>query len=118
MRGMDAHHHHDEAAEVAQFNDHAEKKVTLQLLITDIVKRQNIRVEPAKVRKIIESVAHSYEHPQEVINWYYGDKERLAEVEMLVLEDGVVNWIMARAQVHEKQFAFDDLMNKVQTATI
>ena len=118
MRGMDAHHHHDEAAEVAQFNDHAEKKVTLQLLITDIVKRQNIRVEPAKVRKIIESVAHSYEHPQEVINWYYGDKERLAEVEMLVLEDEVVNWIMARAQVHEKQFAFDDLMNKVQTEIV
>ena len=117
-RGADVHHHHDEAAEAATFHAQAEKKVTLQLIIADIVKRQNIRVEPAKVRKMIEIVAQSYEHPQEVVNWYYSNKDHLAEVEMLALEDEVVNWVLSRAKVTEKQFAFDDLMNKVQTATI
>ncbi|MGH8119468.1 MAG: trigger factor [Gammaproteobacteria bacterium] len=118
MRGVDAHHHHDEAAEAAAFNAQAEKKVTLQLLIADIVRRNNIRVETAKVRQMVENVAQSYEHPQEVINWYYSDKGRLAEVEMLALEDEVVNWVLSRTQVMERQFAFDDLMNKVQTENI
>jgi len=118
MRGVDTHHHHDEAAEAATFNAQAEKKVTLQLLIADIVRRNNIHVEPARVRKLVENVAQSYERPQEVINWYYSDKGRLAEVEMLALEDEVVNWVMSRAKVTEQQFAFDDLMNKVQTENI
>jgi len=118
MRGVDTHHHHDEAAEAETFNAQAEKKVTLQLLIADIVRRQNIKVEPARVRKMVENVAQSYEHPQEVINWYYSDKHRLAEVEMLALEDEAVNWVLSRAKVTERQFAFDDLMNKVQTENI
>lgn len=114
-RGIDVHHHHDEAAETAAFNAQAEKKVTLQLLIAEIVRTENIRVEPAKVRKMIENIAQSYEHPQEVINWYYSNKDHLEEVELLALEDAVVVWVLARAQAQEKNFSFDDLMNKVQT---
>ena len=115
MRGVDVHHHHDEAAETAAFNAQAEKKVTLQLLIADIVRTDNIRVEPAQVRKMIENIAQSYERPQEVITWYYSDKHHLAEVELLALEDAVVAWVLSRAQAREKNFSFDDLMNKVQT---
>ena len=115
MRGVDVHHHHDEAAETEAFNAQAEKKVTLQLLIADIVRTDNIRVEPAKVRKMIENIAQSYERPQEVINWYYSDKNHLAEVELLALEDAVVAWVLSRVQAQEKKFSFDDLMNKVQT---
>jgi len=118
MRGVDVHHHHDEAAETATFSDQAERKVTLQLLIADIVRTENIRVEPAKVRKMIENIAQSYEHPQEVINWYYSVKEHLADVELLALEDAVIEWVLSRIRVQEKKFSFDDLMNKVQTETV
>ena len=114
-RGVDVHHHHDEAAETAAFHAQAEKKVTLQLLIADIVRTENIRVDPSKVRKVIENIAQSYERPQEVINWYYSDKDHLADVELLALEDAVVAWVLSQAQAQEKKFAFDDLMNKVQT---
>lgn len=117
MRGIDTHHHHDEATEAAMFMAQAEKNITLQLLIADLVKRNDIRVDAARVRNMVEGVARSYEHPQEVINWYYGDKKRLAEMELLALEDEVVKWVLSQAQVTDRQFAFDDLMNKVQTET-
>ena len=50
-----------------------------------------------------------------MINWYYSDKNRLAEVEALVLEEEVINWIMEKAQVNETELAFDALINKGQT---
>jgi trigger factor len=118
MRGVDAGHHHDDAAETAAFTTQAEKKVALQLIITDIVRTQQIKVEPAKVRKMIETVAQGYEDPNEVVNWYYSDSNRVAEVEAMALEDEVVAWILSRGKVTEKELSFDDLMNKGQTENI
>ena len=118
MRGIDVDHHHDEEAETAAFTSQAEKKVSLQLIITDIVRTQQIKVEPAKVRQLIESVAQGYEDPAEVVKWYYADQNRLSEVEALALEDEVVAWILSKAKVTGKEMPFDDLMNKGQTETI
>lgn len=118
MRGIDVEHHHDEAAETAAFTVQAEKKVTLQLLIGEIVRTQQIKAEPAQVRQMIEQVAHSYEDPNEVVNWYHGDPKRMAEVEALALEEEVVKWLLGQARVTEKQFSFDDLMNNGQTETV
>jgi trigger factor len=118
MRGIDVDHHHDEEAETAAFTSQAEKKVSLQLIITDIVRTQQIKVEPAKVRQLIETVAQGYEDPAEVVKWYYSDQNRLSEVEALALEDEVVAWILSKAKVTGKEMPFDDLMNKGQTETI
>jgi len=118
MRGINVDHHHDDEAETEAFTKQAEKKVTLQLIITDIVRTQQIKVEPAKVRKMIETVAQGYEDPNEVVKWYYSDSNRVAEVEALALEDEVVAWILSRGKVTENELPFDDLMNKGQTETI
>lgn len=118
MQGIDVDHHHDEATETAAFTSQAEKKVSLQLIIADIVRTQQIKVEPAKVRQLIETVAQGYEDPAEVVKWYYADQNRLAEVEALALEDEVVAWILSKAKVSEKEMPFDDLMNKGQTESI
>jgi trigger factor len=118
MRGINVDHHHDDEAETEAFTKQAEKKVTLQLIITDIVRTQQIKVEPAKVRKMIETVAQGYEDPNEVVKWYYSDANRVAEVEALALEDEVVAWILSRGKVTENELPFDDLMNKGQTETI
>ena len=99
----------------SMFKEQAEKRVTLQLLVADIIKTNGIKVDPAKVRAKIEKAAVGYEDTSEVINWYYSDKNRLAEVEALVLEEEVVNWIMDKAQVIETELAFDALINKGQT---
>ncbi len=117
-RGVNVEHHHDDEAETAAFTSQAEKKVTLQLIITDIVRTQQIKVEPAKVRKMIETVAQGYEDPNEVVNWYYSNANRVAEVEALALEDEVVAWILSRGRVTEKELSFDDLMNKGQTENV
>lgn len=101
----------------AMFTEQAEKRVTLQLLIADIIKTNGIKVDPAKVRSMIEKAATGYEDSSEVINWYYSDKNRLAEVEALALEEEVINWIMDKAQVDETELAFDALINKGQTGT-
>lgn len=93
------------------FNEQAEKRVTLQLLIADIVKENEIKADPSKVRAIIERAAEGYEDTSEVINWYYSDKNRLAEVEALALEEEVITWIVDKAKVNETELAFDALMN-------
>jgi trigger factor len=99
----------------AMFKEQAEKRVTLQLLVADIIKTNGIKVDPAKVRAKIEKAAVGYEDTSEVINWYYSDKNRLAEVEALALEEEVINLIMDKAQVIETELAFDALINKGQT---
>jgi len=99
----------------SMIKEQAEKRVTLQLLVADIIKINGIKVDPAKVRAMIEKAAVGYEDTSEVINWYYSDKNRLAEVEALALEEEVINWIMGKAQVNETELAFDALINKGQT---
>lgn len=101
--------------DISMFTEQAEKRVTLQLLVADIIKINGIKVDPAKVRAMIEKAAVGYEDTSEVINWYYSDKNRLAEVEALALEEEVINWIMEKAQVNETELAFDALINKGQT---
>lgn len=101
--------------DASMFKEQAEKRVTLQLLVADIIKTNGIKVDPAKVRAMIEKSAVGYEDTSEVINWYYSDKTRLAEVEALALEEEVINWILGKAQVNETELAFDALINKGQT---
>ena len=115
MRGVDIDEHQHDESEAEAFLAQAEKNVALQLMIADIVKSQQIKVEPSQIRSIIEKVAQSYDDPNEVINWYYSDRNRLVEVEAIALEDEVVKWIQSQAGVTEKQFSFDELMNKGQT---
>jgi len=100
----------------SMFEEQAKRRVTLGLILSEIIKRNDIKASPEKVRGTVESFAASYERPEEVINWYYGDKRRLAEVESLVLEDQVVEWALEQADVEEVQKAFDDIMGRKQEA--
>ena len=93
----------------------AERKVALQLLIADLVRKEEMQVEASQVREMVEKIAESYEDPNEVINWYYSDRHRLSEIEALVLEDKVIEWILGRARVSDVEIPFDDLMNSRQT---
>jgi trigger factor len=97
------------------FEDQARKRVAVQLVVAEIVRRQDLKANPARVRAMIESNARSYEDPAAIVNWYYADRSRLADVEALVLEDEVIDWIAARAKVREVKVAFDELVNKRQT---
>ena len=93
----------------------ARRQVTLQLLTAQIISSQQLSANPEKVREIIEKRAQSYEDSAALVNWYYNDKERLAEVEALALEDEVINWVASKGAVKEVPLSFDELMNKGQT---
>ena len=64
-----------------------------------------------KVRAAVENIAASYEAPSEVVKWYYSHRDRLMNVEALVLEDQVADWLAQQAEIGEKQMAFDELVN-------
>ncbi len=92
------------------FRDQAQKRVALGLIVSRIIKDNGIVAQPQDVRAAVEEMAHSYEEPQQVIDWYYEDKKRLAEVEALVLENKVIDWVLEQAKVTEKPLDFSELM--------
>lgn len=97
------------------YADEARKRVALQLLVRELIQEQGFKAETGEVRELIEKNASGYELPEEIVNWYFADKSRLAEVEALVLEDKLVDWILSQASVTETPYTFDALMNKGQT---
>jgi len=92
--------------------DQAKRRVALGLLLGEIIQKNEIKVDDAKVRTTIEEMASSYERPEDVIDWYYSDETRLNEVKQMVMEDQTVEWIVNQAQVTEENVSFDDVMDK------
>jgi len=98
--------------DAALFKEQAERRVTLGLLLSELIKANEIKVSEEQLKAKVEEIASTYEKPEEVVNWYYGDKKRLSEIETLALEDAVVDWIFAQADVSEKQSGFDEVMGR------
>ena len=78
--------------------------------MSDLVRRNGLEPRPEQVRSLIEEHAESYEEPDQLVRWYYGDPARLAEFEALAMEDNVVEWALGKMKVEDKQTEFDELM--------
>ncbi len=92
------------------FTEQAAKRVRLGLIVAELVKEKDLHVQPAQVRAVVDDFAATFEDPQEVVRWYYSQPQRLAEAEALAMENNVVDWVLANAQVTNKDVAFDELM--------
>ncbi|MRV76128.1 trigger factor [Duganella sp. FT92W] len=92
------------------FKDKAEQRVRLGLILNALVAQNNLQALPEQVKAQIEDFAQSYEDPREVLKYYYSDRRRIAEVEALVLEENVVNFVLGLSKNTSKQVAFDELM--------
>lgn len=92
------------------FVDQAKRRVSLGLILSEIVKVNKLQAQPDQIKKIVEESAQSYEHPEEVIRWYYAQPQRLQEVEGVAIEDNVVAWALSASKVVEQPIAFDELM--------
>lgn len=90
------------------FAEQARRRVALGLVLGEVVQQQGLKADPAKVRTSVEELASTYESPDEVINWYYGNKEQLASVEGAVIEDQVFDYIISVAEVVEKQVSYQE----------
>jgi trigger factor len=92
------------------FATKAERRVRLGLILSQLVGENNLQATSDQVKAQIEDFAQSYEDPKEVLKYYYSDRARLAEIEALVLEENVVNYVLGKAKVTTKSVAFDELM--------
>lgn len=94
------------------FAEQAKRRVRLGLILAELVTSENLHATPEQVKAVIEETAQSYENPEEVMRWYYAQAQRLGEVEAVVLEDNVVDWVLAKARVSDKALSFDELMTR------
>jgi len=95
------------------FRDRAQRRVALGLIIGEIVKTKGIEVDPKRVREAVEDVASTYENPQQAIDYFYADQERLAPVESLTLENQVVDWVLDQVTVEDEPTTFEALSTPV-----
>jgi len=94
------------------FRPQAERRVRLGLVVAELVRSNNLQATPEQIKAHIDELAASYEKPADVVRWYYGDNRRMAEVEAIVIENNVTDFVLSKAKVSEKSVSFDDLMGQ------
>ena len=94
------------------FRPQAERRVRLGLAVGELVRANALHAKPEQIKAHIDELAASYEKPSEVVRWYYGDPKRMAEVEGIVIENNVTNFVLGKAKVVEKAISFDELMGQ------
>ena len=82
------------------------------MVVAELVRSNTLQAKPEQMRAHVEELASSYEKPEDVVRWYYGDNRRMAEVEAVVIENNVTNFVLERAKVSEKTISFDELMGQ------
>jgi trigger factor len=92
------------------FTPQAERRVRLGLVVAELVRQQGLQAKPDQLQAHIEEMAQSYEKPAEVVRWYLSDRQRMAEVEAVVIENNVTNHVLSNAKVTDKVLPFDELM--------
>lgn len=93
------------------FAEQADRRVRIGLIMSELVKANTLQATGEQVRAWIEDFAKAYENPDQVVKHYLSDRNRLADVEAMVVEENVVNYVLSKAKVTEKQVPFDELMN-------
>ncbi len=94
------------------FKPQAERRVRMGLVVSELVRQQSLQATPDQIKAHVEELSASYEKPAEVQRWYYSDNSRMAEVEGIVIEQNVTNYVLSLAKVTEKTISFDELMGQ------
>ncbi len=95
------------------FREQAQRRVSLGLIMNEVIQHNQLKVDPAAVRKLVEEMAESYEQPQEVVKWYYSNKEQLAQIEAMALEEAVIDHILSKAKVMENNCSYEEALKPV-----
>ena len=92
------------------FRPQAERRVRLGLVVAELVRANNLQARPEQLQAHIEEMSQSYEKPAEVMRWYLSDRKRMSEVEAVVIENNVAEFVLSKARVTDKVLPFDELM--------
>jgi trigger factor len=93
------------------FEQEAQRRVALGLIIAEMVKRHEIKLDADRLNEALQQMASTYEDPQQVVDYYRRNQQAMASLEAIVLEDQVVEWVVEHANVSEQAMSFDELMN-------
>ncbi|WP_440873854.1 trigger factor [Thalassotalea sp. PLHSN55] len=93
------------------FEEQAKRRVVVGLLLGEVIKVNELKVDEAKVTELIESAASAYEDPQEVIEYYKTNKELSQQMQNVALEEQAVELVLASAKVTDKKASFQEIMN-------
>ncbi|MGB1847943.1 MAG: trigger factor [Pseudohongiellaceae bacterium] len=104
-QGFDPHSMPDDL-----FREQAKRRVTLGLILGEVISQQGIQADADKVRDAVEEIAATYESPEEVVKWYYSNEEQLQGIESSVIEDQVFDYIIEQAQVSDKEVSYQDVI--------
>jgi trigger factor len=96
--------------QLEMFRPQAEERVALGLIIGELVRKEALHARPEQVKARVEEAAQTYEQPEAVVRWHYEKRERLAEFEALAVEQNIVDWVLARANVTAVPMTFEQLM--------
>ena len=96
------------------FKEQAEKSVKLGVLVSKVLADAKLEVDQARVEAYIDDMASSYEDPTEVVEYFKNDKQQRAQIEAVVLEDQVVDHILAAAKVNDAPVSYEDLLKEQQ----
>ena len=94
------------------FRPQAERRVRLGLVVAELVRANELYAKPEQLKAHIDELAASYEKPEDVVRWYFGDRQRLGEVEAVVIENNVSDFVMGKAKVTDKALSFEELMGQ------
>jgi trigger factor len=89
----------------------AHRRAALGLIVSRLIKMHELKPEDSRVRSVLESLAATYEEPEDVIQWYEQNAKAMEGIRALALEEQVVDWLLERAVVTEKVSSFPELMN-------
>jgi trigger factor len=92
------------------FRPQAEERVALGLIIAELVRSEALHAKPEQIKALVTETAQTYEQPDAVVRWHYEKPERLRDFEAMVLEQNVVDWILARAKVTDEPTTFETVM--------
>jgi trigger factor len=96
--------------EPSMFDEQARRNVGLRVILGEMINQNELHATADQVRAMVNEFAKSFEHPDEVVRWYYADTQRLDEPMGLATEENVVAWVLERVRVADKKMAFDELM--------
>ena len=94
------------------FRPQAERRVRLGLVVAELVRANDLAAKPEQIKAHVDELAASYEKPADVVRWYFGDNRRMAEVEAIVIENNVTEFVLSKAKVTAKAVSFDELMGQ------
>jgi len=119
--GMHDHRHehdhdHDYSKDMPDLPDdffraEAERRVKIGLVVNQVISTRNVTTDAGRVRARVEEMARPYAQPEQVINWYYSNEAQLSQVQMSVLEEQVVELILAEAKVTDVDSNYQDVIS-------